>query len=46
MQMTLILLKHLENELINKKKYPKNKFTNKIIWRFIVPYFKKLTTHS
>ena len=44
MQMTLILLKHLENELINKK-YPKNKFTNKIIWRFIIPYFKKLTTH-
>ena len=41
----MILLKHLENELINKKIYPKNKFTNKIIWGFIISYFKKLTTH-
>jgi len=36
--------KTFRNELINKK-YPKNKFTNKIIWKFIIPYFKKLTTH-
>ncbi len=36
--------KELRNELINKK-YTKNKFTNKILWKFIIPYFKKLTTH-
>ena len=36
--------KKLKNELIDKK-YPKNKFTNKILWKFIIPYFKKLTTH-
>ena len=34
----------LRDELINKN-YPKNKFTNKLIWKFIIPYFKKLTTH-
>ena len=36
--------KRYRNELIDKK-YPKNRFTNKIIWKFIIPYFKKLTTH-
>ena len=36
--------KKLRDELIDKK-YPKNKFTNKIIWKFVIPYFKKLTTH-
>ena len=36
--------KELRNELIDKK-YTKNKFTNKILWKFIIPYFKKLTTH-
>ncbi len=36
--------KELRNELINKK-YTKNKFTNKILWKFIISYFKKLTTH-
>ena len=41
----MILLKHLENELINKKNFRKTSLQNKIIWRFIIPYFKKLTTH-
>ena len=36
--------KKLKNELIDKK-YPKNKFTNKILWKFVIPYFKKLTIH-
>ena len=34
----------LRDELINKK-YPKNKFTDKLILKFIITYFKKLTTH-
>ena len=34
----------LRDELIGKN-YPKNKFTDKLIWKFIIPYFKKLTTH-
>ena len=34
----------LQDELIGKN-YPKNKFTDKLIWKFIIPYFKKLTTH-
>ena len=33
----------LRNELISKN-YPKNKFTDKLIWKFIIPYYKKLTT--
>ena len=33
----------LRDELINKK-YPKNKFTDKLILKFIITYFKKLTT--
>ena len=36
--------KKLRDELIDKN-YPKNKFTHKIVWKFIIPYFKKLTTH-
>ena len=36
--------KNLRNELFTKK-YPKNKFTIKIVDKFIIPYFKKLTTH-
>ena len=36
--------KKLRDALIDKK-YPKNKFTEKILWKFIIPYFKKLTTH-
>ena len=36
--------KNLRNELFTKK-YPKNKFTIKIVEKFIIPYFKKLTTH-
>jgi transposase-like protein len=36
--------KNLRNELLTKK-YPKNKFTIKIVDKFIIPYFKKLTTH-
>ncbi|WP_231476049.1 hypothetical protein [Methanobrevibacter oralis] len=27
------------------KKYPQKNFTNKILWKFIIPYFKKLTNH-
>ena len=34
----------LGNELIIKN-YPKNKFTDKLIWKFIIPYYKKLTIH-
>jgi len=34
----------LRDEIINKN-YPKNKFTIKLIGKFIVLYFKKLTTH-
>ena len=34
----------LQDELIGKN-YPKNKFTDKLIWKFIIPYYKKLTTH-
>ena len=34
----------LRYELIGKN-YPKNKFTDKLIWKFIIPYYKKLTTH-
>lgn len=34
----------LRDGLINKN-YPKNKFTDKLIWKFLIPYFKKLTTH-
>ena len=41
---SLDVAKKLRNELINKK-YPKNKFITKILWKFIIPYFKKLTTH-
>ena len=41
---TLNDAKKLRDELIDKK-YPKNKFTDKILWKFIIPYFKKLTTH-
>ena len=40
----LDVAKKLRNKLINKK-YPKNKFIMKILWKFIIPYFKKLTTH-
>ena len=36
--------KNLRNDLLTKK-YPKNKFTIKIVEKFIIPYFKKLTTH-
>ena len=36
--------KKLRDGLIDKN-YPKNKFTHKIVWKFIIPYFKKLTTH-
>ena len=36
--------KKLKKELIDKK-YPKNKLTNKILWKFIILYFKKLTKH-
>ena len=36
--------KKLRDELIAKN-YPKNKFTHKILRTFIIPYFKKLTTH-
>ena len=36
--------KKLRNELIDKN-YPRNKFTDKIVWKFTIPYFKKLTTH-
>ena len=36
--------KNLRNDLLTKK-YPKNKFTVKIVEKFIIPYFKKLTTH-
>ena len=35
--------KNLRNELFTKKN-PKNKFTIKIVDKFIIPYFKKLTT--
>ena len=31
--------KTFRNELINKK-YPKNKFINKITWKFIIPTLK------
>ena len=41
---TLNDAKKLRDILIDKK-YPKNKFTDKILWKFIIPYFKKLTTH-
>lgn len=41
---TLNDAKKLRDALIDKK-YPKNKFTDKILWKFIIPYFKKLTTH-
>ena len=41
---TLNDAKKLRDILIDKK-YPKNKFTNKILWKFIIPYFKKLTIH-
>ena len=41
---TLNDAKKLRDMLIDKK-YPKNKFTDKILWKFIIPYFKKLTTH-
>ena len=41
---TLNDAKKLRDELIDKK-YPKNKFTDKILWKFVIPYFKKLTTH-
>ena len=34
----------LRDELISKN-YPKNKFTDKLIWKFIIHYYKKLTTH-
>ena len=33
--------KKLRDELIDKN-YPKNKFTHKIVWKFTIPYFKKL----
>ena len=36
--------KKLRDMLIDKK-YPKNKIIDKILWKFIIPYFKKLTTH-
>ncbi len=36
--------KILRNQLFTKK-YPKNKFTIKIVDKFTIPYFKKLTTH-
>ncbi|WP_296882402.1 hypothetical protein [uncultured Methanobrevibacter sp.] len=35
--------KKLRDKLIDKN-YPKNKFTHKIVWKFTIPYFKKLTT--
>ena len=41
---TLNDAKKLRDILIDKK-YPQNNFTNKILWKFIIPYFKKLTTH-
>ena len=41
---TLNDAKKLRDMLIDKK-YPKNKFTDKILWKFIIPHFKKLTTH-
>ena len=44
MQIILIKQKKLRNELIDKN-YPRNKFTDKLIWKFIIPYYKKLTTH-
>ncbi len=40
---TLNDAKKLRDMLIDKK-YSKNKFTDKILWKFIIPYFKKLTT--
>ncbi len=36
---TLNDAKKLRDALIDKK-YPKNKFTNKILWKFVIPYFK------
>ena len=36
--------KKLRDMLIDKK-YPKNKIIDKILWKFTIPYFKKLTTH-
>lgn len=41
---TLDDAKKLHDMLIDKK-YPQNNFTNKILWKFIIPYFKKLTNH-
>ncbi|WP_305515158.1 hypothetical protein [Methanobrevibacter sp. V14] len=41
---TLNDAKKLRDILIDKK-YPQNNFTNKILWKFIIPYFKKLTNH-
>ena len=34
----------LQDEIININ-YPKNKFTIKLTWKFIIHYFKILTTH-
>lgn len=34
----------LQDELISKN-YQKNKFTDKLIWKFTIHYYKKLTTH-
>ena len=36
--------KNLRNQLLDKK-YSKNNFTIKIVDKFIIPYFQKLTTH-
>ena len=36
--------KTLRNQLMNKK-CSKNKFIHKILWKFTIPYFKKLTYH-
>ena len=41
---TLDDAKKLRDELIANN-YLKNKFTDKIVWKFIIPHFKKLTTH-
>ncbi|MFM5882135.1 hypothetical protein [Methanobrevibacter gottschalkii] len=32
-------------DILIDKKYPQNNFTNKILWKFTIPYFKKLTNH-
>ena len=33
--------KTVRDKLINKE-YPKNKFINKILWKFVIPNFNKL----